>query len=61
MTSLECLAWAVYDNILVLGLTPRLSGMESYGQVIRCLIEKAYKGLHMQSPGCMSAVFEGVG
>ena len=59
--SLECLTWAVYDNILVLGPTPRLSGMESYGQVVRHLMEKAYKGLHMWCPGCTSMVFVWVG
>ena len=48
--SLECLAWAVYNNLLVLGETLQLSGHESYGQVVQFLMEKAYKGLHFQCP-----------
>ena len=60
MVSLECLTWTMYDNILVLEPTPWLSGLESYGQIIRCLTEKAYKGLHVWCSAHTSAVFERV-
>ena len=58
---LECLTWAVYDNLLVQGQTPRLSGHESYDQVVWHLVKKAYKGLHCQCLACTSVVFEHVG
>ena len=54
---LEHLAWAVYDNIIGLGETPPLSGLETYNQIIRCLSGKAYKGLHMCCPAHTSASF----
>ena len=31
---LECLVWAVYDNVMGPGKSPTLSGFESYGQVL---------------------------
>ena len=40
--ALECLAWAVYDNQLGLGRSPSLSSMESYGQVLQHLVDKAF-------------------
>ena len=54
---LECLAWVVFDNIMGLGKTPPLSGLESYSQIVRRLVGKAYKGLHMHCPACKSASF----
>ena len=54
---LECLAWAVYDNIMGLGETPPLSGLETYNQIIGCLSGKAYKGLHTRCPAHTSASF----
>ena len=43
-TSLECLTWAVYDNLLVPGQSLPLSGFESYSQVVQHLVDKMYKG-----------------
>ena len=54
---LERLAWAVFDNIMGLGETPPLSGLETYNQIIRCLSGKIYKGLHTRCPACTSASF----
>ena len=34
---LECLAWAVFDNIMGPGEMPPLSGLETYNQIIGCL------------------------
>ena len=59
--SLECLAWSVYDNILVPGPRPQLTGLEIYGQIIRCLADKAYKGLNVWCSAHTSAMFEGMG
>ena len=61
MVSLEHLMWAMYNNILVPGPTPQLSGLESYSQIIRCQTEKAYKGLHMRCSVRTSAVFKRAG
>ena len=46
---LECLAWAVFDNIMGPGKAPPLSGLETYNQIVGCLAGKAYKGLHMHA------------
>ena len=54
---LECLALAVYDNIMGLGKTPPLSGLETYNQIIGHLSGKAYKGLHMHCPAHTSTSF----
>ena len=54
---LECLAWAVFDNIMGLGEAPPLSGLETYSQIVGCLAGKAYKGLHMHCPVHTSASF----
>ena len=56
-TSLECLAWAVYDNLLAPRKSPALSGFESYGQVVQCLVNNVYRGLHSHCPACTSALF----
>ena len=55
---LECLAWAVFDNIMGLGERPLLSGFETYNQIIQRLTGKAYKGLHMRCPARTSASFD---
>ena len=49
--SLECLAWVVYDNLLAPGKSPSLSGYESYGQVLQCLVDNTFRGLHLHCPG----------
>ena len=54
---LECLAWAVFDNVMGPGKTPQISGFKTYGQILRHLVDKAYKGLHMHCPACTSALF----
>ena len=54
---LECLAWAVFDNIMGLGEAPPLCGFETYDQIVRCLASKAYKGVHMRCPAHTSASF----
>ena len=54
---LECLACAVFDNIMGPGETPPLSGFETYDQLIGRLTGKAYRGLHMCCPACTSASF----
>ena len=54
---LECLAWAVFDNIMGPGETPPLSGFETYNQIIGHLTGKAYKGLHMCCPVHTSTSF----
>ena len=54
---LERLAWAVFDNIVGPVETPPLSGLETYNQIIRHLLGKAYKGLHTCCPACTSASF----
>ena len=57
-TSLEHLAWAVYDNLLVPGKSPSLSGYENYGQVLQHLVDNVYRGLHTHCPACTSALFK---
>ena len=47
---LECLAWAVFDNIMGPGEAPPLSGLEMYSQIVGRLVGKAYKGLHTRCP-----------
>ena len=54
--SLECLVWAVYDNLLVPAKLLSLSGYESYGQVLQCLLDKAFRGLHTHCVACTSAI-----
>ena len=52
---LEHLAWGVFDNVM--GKMPQLSGFETYSQILRCLVDKAYKGLQMHCTVCISALF----
>ena len=54
---LERLAWDVFDNVMGPGKTPQLSRFETYGQILRRLVDKAYKGLQMHCPACTSASF----
>ena len=54
---LECLVWAVFDNVMGLGKMPQLSRFETYSQILRCLVDKAYKRLHMCCPAHTSASF----
>ena len=55
---LERLAWAVFDNIMGPGERPPPSGFETYNQIIRHLMGKAYKGLHAHCPARTSASFD---
>ena len=57
MIQLECLAWAVFDNIMGPGEAPPLSGLETYAQIIECLAGKAYRGQHVCCPARTSASF----
>ena len=57
-TSLECLAWAVYDNLLGPRKSLSLSGYESYGQVVQCLVDNAYRGLHSHCPVCTLSIIQ---
>ena len=57
---LECLAWAVFHNKMGPGEVPPLSRLETYSQILGCLVGKAYKGWHLRCPACTSASF-GVG
>ena len=54
---LEQLAWAVFDNIMGPGEAPPLSGFETYNQIVRHLVRKAYKGVHTCCPVHTSASF----
>ena len=54
---LECLAWAVFDNIMGPGETPPLSGFETYNQIVGHLVSKTYKGVHTCCPACTSISF----
>ena len=54
---LECLAWAVFDNIMGPGEAPPLSGFETYSQIVGRLVSKAYKGVHTCCPPHTSASF----
>ena len=54
---LECLAWAMFDNIMRLGEAPPLSGLETYSQIVGHLAGRAYKGLHMHCPAHTSTSF----
>ena len=56
--ALECLAWAVYDNQLAPEKSLSLSGFESYGQVLQCLVAKAFKGIQMHCLVHTSVVFK---
>ena len=40
--ALKCLAWAMYNNQFGPGRLPSLSSMESYGQVLQYLVDKAF-------------------
>ena len=55
---LEHLVWSVYDGILTLGPTPKLVGPESYNQVLRHLITKAFRGLQVHCSARTSAQFD---
>ena len=57
-TSLERLSWVVYDNLLAPRKSPSLSGYESYGQVLQCLVDNAYRGLHIHCLVHTSALFK---
>ena len=57
MIQLECLAWAVFDNIMGPGEALPLSGLETYAQIIERLAGKAYKGQHVRCPAWTSASF----
>ena len=48
---------AVFDNIVGLGETPPLSGLETYAQIIEHLAGKAFKGQHVRCPARTSASF----
>ena len=56
--TLECLVWSVYDGILSPGPTPKLTGLESYNQVTRCLTSKVFRGLQVCCPTWTSAQFD---
>ena len=58
--ALERLAWAIYDNQLGPGKSPSLSGYESYGQVLQCLVDKAFRGLQAHCLVHTSAMFKPV-
>ena len=58
--ALEHLARAIYNNQLGPGRSPSLSGIESYGQVLQHLVDKAFRGLHARCPAHTSAVFKPV-
>ena len=47
----------VYDNVYGPGDTPDLTGFKTYGQVLKHLVEKIYKGHHMHCPTCTFASF----
>ena len=48
----------MYDNQLGPGKSPSLSSFESYGQVLQCLVDKAFKGLKAHCPACTCAMFK---
>ena len=54
---LECLVWAVFDNIMGPGKAPPLSGLETCSQIIGRLVGKAYKKLHTRCPVHTSTSF----
>ena len=56
--SLKRLAWGVYNNVYGLGDAPDLTGFETYGQVLRRLVKKIYKGHQMHCPACTFATFD---
>ena len=58
--ALDCLAWAIYDNQLGPGKSPSLSSFESYGQVLQCLVDKAFRGLQVHCPAHTSTMFKPV-
>ena len=57
-TSFECLAWVVYDNLLMPEKSPSLSCYESHSQVLQCLVDNAFRGLHLHCPVHTSALFK---
>ena len=56
--ALECLAWAIYDNLLGPGRSPSLSGYESYGHVLQGLLDKVFRGLQARCSARTSAIFK---
>ena len=55
---LECLAWAVFDNIMGLGKAPPLSGFETYNQIIGHLMGKGIQRIaYMHCPVHTSTSF----
>ena len=56
--TLERLVWSVYDGILSLGPTPKLTGPESYNQVTRHLASKVFRGVQVHCPTRTSAQFD---
>ena len=47
---LECLVWLIYDGVLSPGLTPKLTGPETYNQVTRRLSAKVFRGPQVHCP-----------
>ena len=58
--ALECLAQAIYDNQLGPGKSLSLSGFESYGHVLQCLVDRAFRGLQAHYLVHTSAMFKPV-
>ena len=56
--TLECFIWSVYDGILLPGPTPKLTGPESYNQVVRHLAAKVFRGLQVCCLTRTSAQFD---
>ena len=50
--------WSVYDGILSLGPTLKLTGPKSYNQVTRCLASKVFRGVQVRCPTRTSALFD---
>ena len=57
-TALECLAWVIYSNQLGPGKSLSLSGYESYGHVLQCLLVKAFRGLQAHCPAHTLAILK---
>ena len=57
-TLLERLTWAIYDGVLSPGLMLHLEDSKSWGNVIKYLADKVFKGLRTHCPTCMSAEFK---
>ena len=56
--TLERLVWSVYDRILSLGPTPKLTGPESYNRVTRHLASKVFRGVQVCCLTHTSAQFD---